>query len=43
MATIRPFKINVSETAIKRLHQKLDLTNLPEELDGAEWEYGASL
>jgi hypothetical protein len=43
MADIRPFLINVSESAILRLHQKLELTDLPDEIDGAAWEYGASL
>jgi hypothetical protein len=43
MAEIRSFQINVSESAILRLHQKLELTNLPDEIDDAGWEYGASL
>lgn len=43
MDSIRPFKINVSESAIGRLHQKLELTNFPSELDAAGWEYGVPL
>jgi hypothetical protein len=43
MSTIRPFKIDISDTAIELLHKKLDLTRLPGELEDAEWEFGAPL
>jgi hypothetical protein len=43
MASIRSFKINVPDDTVKRLHQKLELTNLSGELEGADWEYGAAL
>ncbi|KAJ7088393.1 Alpha/Beta hydrolase protein [Mycena belliarum] len=38
-----PFKISVPDATIVRLRQKLDLTNLPDELEGAEWDYGVPL
>lgn len=43
MASIRSFKITVPKSAIERLHQKLELTDLPNEIDEADWEYGAAL
>ena len=43
MASIRSFKINVPDETIERLHQKLELTSLPGELEGADREYGAAL
>ncbi|KAJ6498718.1 Alpha/Beta hydrolase protein [Mycena vulgaris] len=38
-----PFKISIPDASIDRLHQKLKLTTLPDELDGAGWEYGVPL
>ena len=43
MASIRPFKIEVPNGAIERLHQKLEIANFPDELEAADWEYGAAL
>jgi hypothetical protein len=43
MSKIRPFKINIPQQAIEKLHQKLELTNYPGELEEAGEEYGASL
>ena len=43
MASIYSFKINVPDETIERLRQKLELTNFPGELEGADWEYGAAL
>ena len=37
------FKISVSDEAIKQLKQKLELTRLPDEIDGAGLDYGAPL
>ena len=34
MAAIREYKINIPQEKIDRLNQKLDLTDLPEEIDG---------
>ncbi|KAJ7465092.1 Alpha/Beta hydrolase protein [Mycena latifolia] len=38
-----PFKISVPDASLDRLRQKLDLTTLPDELDGAGWDYGVPL
>ncbi|KAF9468682.1 alpha/beta-hydrolase [Collybia nuda] len=38
-----PFRINVSESQISQLQQKLALTVLPSELDDAGWAYGSPL
>ncbi|KAJ7081575.1 Alpha/Beta hydrolase protein [Mycena belliarum] len=38
-----PFKISVPDATIARLRQKLELTILPDELEGAEWDYGVPL
>ncbi|KAH9942182.1 alpha/beta-hydrolase [Epithele typhae] len=38
-----PFTIAVPEADIELLHKKLDLARFPDELEGAEWAYGAPL
>ena len=38
-----PFTLSVSQADLDLLHQKLALTRLPDELDGAAWEYGTPL
>lgn len=43
MSDIKPFTISVQQTAIDRLQQKLAVVDLPDELDDAGWDYGASL
>ncbi|KAH6692891.1 Alpha/Beta hydrolase protein [Leptodontidium sp. MPI-SDFR-AT-0119] len=44
MADIKPFKINVPDTSLAKLKQKLELTRFPEgELEEAGWDYGAPL
>lgn len=43
MSAIRPFKISIADSELQRLQQKLELTNLPGELEDAGLEYGASL
>lgn len=43
MSGIEPYNISVRQTAIDRLQQKLALVDLPDELDDASWDYGASL
>ncbi len=43
MSTIRRFKISIADIELQRLHQKLELTNLPSELEDAGWEYGSPL
>ncbi|KAF9046360.1 Alpha/Beta hydrolase protein [Panaeolus papilionaceus] len=39
----KPFKISVSDEEIGQLKQRLNLTRFPDELEGAEWKYGAPL
>ncbi|OCH86440.1 alpha/beta-hydrolase [Obba rivulosa] len=43
MATEYPFELHVSDEDLQRLHQKLELTTFPDELDEAGWDYGAPL
>jgi len=43
MSDIKAYEISVQQTAIDRLQQKLALVDLPDELDDAGWDYGASL
>lgn len=43
MASITPFVIDVDESRLSRLHQKLHLTDFPPELDQAGWTYGTPL
>jgi len=43
MSTIQPFKIAVPDTEIDKLKHKLSLTQFPDELEGAGWDYGAPL
>ncbi|KAJ7681483.1 Alpha/Beta hydrolase protein [Mycena rosella] len=38
-----PFKISVPDANLDRLQQKLKLTTLPDELEGAGWDYGVPL
>ena len=35
-----PFAISVPDADIALLKQKLGLTRLPDEIEGAEWNYG---
>lgn len=37
MSSIKPYKVDVPQEKIDRLYKKLELTDLPDELDGAEW------
>ena len=38
-----PYKINISDEQIALLKAKLELAVLPDELDDADWDYGAPL
>ncbi len=38
-----PFRLNVPETALGALRQRLQLTRLPDEAPGAPWAYGADV
>ena len=39
----KPFKLAVPDADIELLHDKLGLARFPDELDGAEWDYGVPL
>ncbi|KAH9846434.1 alpha/beta-hydrolase [Lenzites betulinus] len=41
--TEQPFTVAVSDTDLELLRKKLDLVRLPDELEGAEWNYGVPL
>src|SRR5574341_141925 len=41
--TIEPFKVNVPETVLDDLRQRLACTNWPDEIPGAAWGYGFNL
>jgi hypothetical protein len=43
MSSIAPFTINIDESRLRRLHQKLELADFPPELDDAGSTYGAPL
>lgn len=43
MASIETFNVDVSDSQLEWLAQKLQYTNFPDELDEAGWAYGASL
>jgi len=39
----QPYILSIADADIDLLHRKLDLVRLPDELDGAGWEYGVPL
>ena len=39
----KPFKVAIPDADIEHLHRALELTRFPDELDGAEWDYGVPL
>ncbi|PVH99871.1 alpha/beta-hydrolase [Periconia macrospinosa] len=43
MEIVRPYHIAVSSERIERLRQKLELVDFPDELEGADWNYGSRL
>ena len=43
MASIEPYTISVPEEKRQLLIKKLEVTSFPDELDQAEWDYGAPL
>ena len=43
MASATPFTIAVPDDRLQRLRAKLELTEFPDELDEAGWDYGAPL
>lgn len=40
---IRPYQVSVAEKSLDHLNQRLSLTSLPDELESADWDYGAPL
>ena len=43
MASVTPFTIAVPDDRLQKLRAKLELTEFPDELDEAGWDYGAPL
>jgi len=43
MRNEQPFQISIPEEALSLLQRKLDDTRLPDEIDGADWDYGVPL
>ncbi|KIW14654.1 hypothetical protein PV08_07438 [Exophiala spinifera] len=43
MTDIQPFTISVPDSALSDLKTRLSLARFPDEIDGAEWDYGAPL
>ena len=43
MAEIKPYQVSIPDSELERLAQKLSLTAFPDELDEANWSYGAPL
>ena len=43
MASATPFTVAVPDDRLQRLRAKLELTEFPDELDEAGWDYGAPL
>lgn len=43
MALVKPFTVTVPDERLDRLRAKLEMTELPDELDDAGWDYGAPL
>jgi pimeloyl-ACP methyl ester carboxylesterase len=40
---IQPFQINISQTVLDDLQERLTRTRWPDELEGANWDYGTNL
>lgn len=43
MSAYQPFKIDIQQSSIDRLKQKLSLAEFPDELDDAGWDLGSPL
>ena len=43
MSSIESYQISIPESELEKLAQKLALTNFPDELEDAGWDYGAPL
>jgi len=42
-SSIETYKIAVPDSSLQRLKQKLELTDLPNEIEGSGWKYGVPL
>lgn len=42
-STEKPFRIDIPDADIEFLHRKLELHRFPDELEGANWDYGVPL
>jgi pimeloyl-ACP methyl ester carboxylesterase len=40
---IQPFKIEIPQTTLNNLHERPERTRFPDEIEGADWDYGANL
>jgi pimeloyl-ACP methyl ester carboxylesterase len=40
---IQPYKIEIPQTTLDDLRERLERTRFPDEIDGADWDYGANL
>ena len=43
MVTIQSYNVTIDETRLRTLGKKLELADFPDELEAAEWDYGAPL
>jgi len=43
LTDIRPFEVNIPEAVIEDLQARLRMTRFPDEIDGADWDYGTNL
>ena len=43
MASVKPFTVNIPTERLEKLRARLELTEFPDELDDAGWDYGAPL
>lgn len=43
MASIDPYTISIPDSELEKLSQKLSLASFPDEIDEANWDYGAPL
>ena len=41
--TIEPFKVDVPDSVLQDLHERLDRTRWPDEIPGSGWDYGSNL
>jgi hypothetical protein len=40
---IEPYKVSIPQETLEDLHQRLERTRWPDEVDQAGWRYGANL